>query len=148
MRATIITTLLPNLHAAKIRGLYKRILSESSSCGKLPSSFTWYFSTERRRTHSSLYLLLYRLSLKAGLAHIHSVIAAYSWYLAIAPEDPMAIDRLGILVNTVQTGSGLMYVASCRGCTANYLLCNTEDKQEFAHNFHCEQCRRKQPRAA
>lgn len=148
MRATIISTLLPNLHTAKIREMYKRLLSESSSCGKLPSSFTWYFVSERRRAHSSFFLLLYRLAQRSGLAHIHSIIAAYGWYVTLAPEEPMAIDRLGILVNTVQSGSGMMYVAACRSCTANYLLCNTDDKQEFAQYFHCSACQKKQPHAA
>lgn len=143
MRATIITTFLPNLHPAKVREMYKRLLSESSSCGKLPSSFSWYFLTERRRSHCSFFLLLYRLAQKSGLPHIHSLIAAYGWYLVFAPEDPIAIDRLGILVNAVQSGSGTVYAAACRGCTSNYLLCNTEDKQEFAQQFHCMACVKK-----
>ena len=148
MRATIITTLIPNLHEAKVRDMYKRILSDSSSCGKLPVSLQWYINTERRRTHSSLFMLLYRMAYRAGLPNIHSIIAAYSWYLSIAPSDPLPIDRLGNLAITVQSGSGLMFVAACRSCTANYLLCNSEDKQEFAQTFHCEPCRRRKLIAA
>ena len=143
MRATIITTLIPNLHEAKVRDMYQRILSDSSSCGKLPDSLPWYVNTERRRTHSSFFMLLYRLAYRAGLPNIHSIIAAYSWYLTIAPSDPIPIDRLGKLAIVVQSGSGSMFVAACRSCTANYLLCNTEDKQEFGTTFHCEPCRRK-----
>ncbi|WP_423710035.1 FlhC family transcriptional regulator [Undibacterium sp. WLX3042] len=103
---------------------------------------------ERRRTHSSFYLLLYRLAQRSGLEHIHSIIAAYSWYLALAPEDPMSINRLAILVATAQSGSGTVYVSACRSCTANYLLCNTDEKKEFAHSFHCEPCRKKRQLAA
>ncbi|MEB0032969.1 hypothetical protein QN372_19660 [Undibacterium sp. RTI2.1] len=43
MRSTIITTLIPNLHNAKMREMYHRILGTSSSCGKLPSATGWYF---------------------------------------------------------------------------------------------------------
>lgn len=142
MRATIITVFIPNLHKQKIREMYQRIVKLSSSCGKLPKSNGWFFATERRRAHSSLYILLYRLAMKSGLQHIQSMIASYSWYMMLCPEDPIAIDRLGLLINNVQSGSGTVYVASCRSCTSNYLLSNSEEKPEFAHSFRCEKCRK------
>ena len=147
MRATIVSTLIPNLHTAKIRDMYKRLLGTSSSCGKLPESNAWFFLVERRRTHSSFFLLLYRLAARAGLAHLHSLIAAYGWYLTFT-HDPLPIDRLGTLVNTVQSGSGIVYTANCRSCAGSYLLCNADDRKEWSHTFHCEVCRKKRNAAA
>lgn len=143
MRATIIHSLLPNMHPAKIRDLYMRTLNISSSCGKLPTSATWYFGSETRRTHSSFIVLLYRLAYRAGLQHIPAIIAAYSWYKTMVSENLLPIDRTGFLINSAQSGSGTVYVAACRDCKANYLLCNTADRNEFSLNYHCPVCAKK-----
>lgn len=148
MRATIITSLMSNLHNGKIRDMYQEELSKSSSCGKLPYSESYYFMTERKRLHSSFFLLLYRLALKSGLDHIYCIAAAYAWYLVLAPEEPLAIDRMANLVNQVQSGSGKMHIAACRGCSGNFLLCNTNEKREYASTFHCTACEKKRLRAA
>jgi len=79
--------------------------------------------------------------MQAGLDHIRSV-ASYSWYLTCT-KDPLAIDRLGTLVNTVQSGSDVVFMASCRSCSGNYLLSNANEKKERARTFHCEACRKK-----
>ncbi|MEB0118729.1 FlhC family transcriptional regulator [Undibacterium sp. RTI2.2] len=92
--------------------------------------------------------MLYRLAYDAGLPHIHSIIASYSWYTMLAGADPLPIDRMGVLVNGVQSGSGMMYVAACRKCKGNYLLSNTDEKKEFSHDYHCEACKRRSPLAA
>lgn len=148
MRATIISSFLPEMHEAKLRDMYQRINHESSVCGKLPSSVNWHFESETRRSNSSFFILLYRFALVGGNDHIHSIIAAYSWYRDLIKVDPMSLNRLGILANTLQSGGGDVFVGACRTCRSNYLLCNTDDKREFSNNFHCVSCAKKIKQAA
>ncbi len=139
MRVAVASTLFPNLHAARIRRLYKEIYNKRSPSGQMPTAVEWYFNTERRRVHTTFFQFLLSLTYSNFDEAIPALIYAYRAYEEIAIDPILEIDRTPLLMNLNTNANRLVNLKTCPHCGTVYLTCATDSKFEHG-KYYCIGC--------
>jgi hypothetical protein len=138
-RASTATNLF-NLNPTKARTTYKEIHGVSSPCGCNPSSLTWYVDQSVHRLQASVYVWLYRSGLHNDGNIPQALIAANDIMARMFGKNLLiTADRANHLTRSMALDSRLT-MASCRGCSTDYVLSNGEGKIELAKSFSCPGC--------
>jgi hypothetical protein len=138
-RASTATNLF-NLNPTKARTTYKEIHGVSSPCGCNPSSLTWYVDQSVHRLQASAYVWLYRSALHNEGNIPQALIAANDIMAKMFGKNLLiTADRANHLTRSMALDSRLT-MASCRGCSTDYVLSNGEGKIELAKGFSCPGC--------
>ncbi|CAJ0726709.1 FlhC family transcriptional regulator [Ralstonia insidiosa] len=138
-RASSVASMFPGT-AATARALYRQIHGESSPCGLMPSSSSWYVESVSSRIQSTTLIWLYWSALAARANEPEAFITALDTVGRLFGDAArLTPDRAFHLARSVSTGSDLS-MSSCRTCSTHYLTCNTTPKIELAASFYCPSC--------
>ncbi|MCK4118384.1 FlhC family transcriptional regulator [Ralstonia nicotianae] len=138
-RASCIATMFPGT-GAMARVLYREINGESSPCGLMPSSASWYVESVSNRIQSTTLVWLYWSALAARANEPEAFIAALDMVGRLFGHSArLTPDRSFHLARSISTASDLS-MSSCRSCSTQYVICNTAPKVELTATFVCPSC--------